>query len=84
MPKLRRDAALRYFGGKARMARKILPYFPGHVCFVDAYGGGASLTIQKAPVHCEVYNDIYHEVVNFFQILREWRAEGGLQGLELG
>ena len=70
-----RRAALRYYGGKCRIAGKILRYFPAHVCYVEPYGGGASLLLQKEPAYAEVYNDLYHEVVTFFRVLRERPAE---------
>lgn len=75
MPKMTRKAVLSYFGGKARMAAKILPYFPQHVCYCEPFGGAASLLLQKGPAYCEVYNDRYHEVVSFFEVLRTRPAE---------
>ena len=63
--------ALRYYGGKWRIAPWILSHFPKHVCYVEPFGGGASVLLQKEPSRIEVYNDLDGEVVAFFRVLRE-------------
>lgn len=67
--------ALRYYGGKGRLAKKVIALFPRHVCYVEPYGGAASVLLQKPASYAEVYNDLYHEVVSFFRVLREQPAE---------
>ena len=67
--------ALRYYGGKGRLAKDVISFFPAHVCYCEPYGGAASVLLQKAPSYAEVYNDLYHEVVSFFRVLRERPAE---------
>jgi DNA adenine methylase len=66
---------LSYYGGKWRIAPKIIEYFPPHVCYVEPFGGGASILLRKKPSPVEVYNDLYGEVVNFFRCLRERTTE---------
>jgi DNA adenine methylase len=63
--------ALRYPGGKWRLAPWIISFFPSHDCYVEPYGGAASVLLQKPPAPYEVYNDLESDVVNFFQVLRE-------------
>lgn len=63
--------ALRYFGGKALLAPWIISHFPPHECYVEPFGGGASVLLQKPPARYEVYNDGDGSVVNFFRVLRE-------------
>lgn len=63
--------ALRYHGGKWRLASWILSCFPPHVCYVEPFGGGGSVLLQKQPSFVEVYNDLSGDVVNFFRVLRE-------------
>jgi DNA adenine methylase len=63
--------ALRYHGGKFRLGNWITGHFPKHSCYVEAFGGGASVLLQKVPSHHEVYNDLSGLVVNFFRVLRE-------------
>lgn len=60
-----------YFGGKAGMVGKLLPLFPTHNTYVEAFGGGGSLLISKEPSPVEVYNDLDSDLVNFFQVLRD-------------
>ncbi len=63
--------ALRYFGGKFRLAPWIIAQFPPHVTYVEPFGGGANVLLRKEVSYNEVYNDLDGEVVNFFRILRE-------------
>lgn len=63
--------ALRYHGGKWRIGKWILGFFPPHDCYVEPFGGGASVLLQKVPTVHEVYNDLSGSVVNFFRVLRE-------------
>ena len=62
--------ALRYHGGKWRIAPWILQYFPKHECYVEPFGGAASVLLQKPRSYAEVYNDLDGKVVNFFKVLR--------------
>lgn len=63
--------ALRYFGGKWRLAPWILSHFPPHICYVETHGGAMSVLLQKTPANYEVYNDIDGDLCAFFRVLRE-------------
>jgi DNA adenine methylase len=63
--------ALRYFGGKWRIAPWIIQHLPEHRCYVEPFGGGASVLLRKPPSTVEVYNDTAVAVVNFFRVLRD-------------
>lgn len=63
--------ALRWHGGKWKKANEIIAQFPPHQCYVEPYGGAASVLLRKQPAPHEVYNDLDGEIVNFFHVLRE-------------
>lgn len=63
--------ALRYFGGKFRLAPWVIAHFPEHLCYVEPFGGAMGVLLRKDPATFEVYNDLDGEVVNFFRMLRE-------------
>lgn len=70
-----RHPALRYPGGKFRLARWISQHFPPHMTYVEPFGGAAGVMLRKDPSPVEVYNDLDGAVVNFFRVLRERRRE---------
>ncbi len=60
-----------WFGGKQLMASKLLPLFPEHQTYVEAFGGACSLMFAKEPSPVEVYNDLDSDLVNFMAVLRD-------------
>ena len=67
--------ALRYHGGKWKLAPWIIQNLPPHVAYVEPFGGGANVLLRKKPSFIEVYNDLNGMVVNFFRVLRERPVE---------
>lgn len=63
--------AFRYHGSKWRIAPWIIEQFPQHECYVEPFGGNASVLLRKTRSWLEVYNDKAGDVVNFFRVLRE-------------
>jgi len=61
-----------WYGGKGKLFKKILPYLnTPHTVYVEAYGGGASVLLNKPPSPVEVLNDINSEIVNIFRVLQD-------------
>ncbi|MDZ3795926.1 DNA adenine methylase [Klebsiella sp. SG01] len=71
--------AIRYHGGKFRLAPWIIEQMPEHVCYVEPFGGAAGVLLQKPRSYSEVYNDLDGEVVNLFRVLRNPESNQRLQ-----
>lgn len=64
-----------YYGGKTKLAKTIIENIPPHEVWIDAFGGGAAVTLAKPPSkQNEVYNDVGF-VSTFFRVLRDRREE---------
>lgn len=67
-----------YYGGKQRMASKIIPYITKHTVYVEPFCGGATILFKKPypqitdkSHYREVINDIDGNLINFFKQLRD-------------
>jgi len=62
---------VRYHGGKWKLAPWIISHFPDHGKYVESFGGGANVLLQKPRSEHEVYNDLDDGIVNLFRVLRD-------------
>lgn len=60
-----------YYGGKQRLAKRIISLFPVHRCYVEPFFGGGAVYWYKQPSEVEVINDIDQRVITFFQVLQD-------------
>lgn len=73
---------VRYHGGKWKLASWILRHLPAHRVYVEPFGGGGSVLLQKARSYAEIYNDLDGEIVNLFRVARD-QGEALASALEL-
>lgn len=64
-----------WIGGKRRLAKRILPLYPAHECYVEPFAGGAALYFMKVPSDVEVLNDINGELVNLYRVVKHHLGE---------
>jgi DNA adenine methylase len=62
---------VKWHGGKRYLAARIIKQFPNHRVYVEPFGGGASVLLNKAPVDVETYNDIDLRITRLFRVLRD-------------
>ena len=60
-----------YFGGKQRLADWIVSLLPPHDHYVEPFAGGLSVLLAKRPARMETVNDINHELMTFWRVLRD-------------
>lgn len=65
-----------WMGGKGRLADRLLPLFPAHDCYVEAFAGGAALFfLRPVAAKCEVLNDINGDLVNLYRVVQHHLEE---------
>lgn len=77
-----RVALIRYAGGDYWLLPHIYKMFAPHTCYVEVFGGGAPVLLNKPPSKVEVYNDIDGNLYNLFKVVKE-RPNELLQKLDL-
>lgn len=67
-----------YYGGKQRLASKLVKLIPKHTVYVEPFAGGATLLFAKPWPHVtslthyrEVINDIDERLITFYRVLRD-------------
>lgn len=65
-------AVLKYPGAKNRLASWICEYIPEHKVYLEPYAGSLAIFFNKPRSHIETVNDLDEEIVNFFEVLRDY------------
>lgn len=62
---------LKWHGGKAYLAKRIVAMMPPHLVYCEPYAGGLSVLLAKDPENVsEVVNDLNGELANFWTVLQ--------------
>jgi DNA adenine methylase len=62
---------VKWHGGKRYLAKRIVELFPPHRIYLEPFGGGASVLLNKPPVDVESYNDLDLRISRLFKVLRD-------------
>jgi DNA adenine methylase len=67
-----------YYGGKQRMASKIVPLIPPHTVYAEPFAGGLAVMFKKplpavtnSHHYREAINDIDERLINFYRVLQD-------------
>jgi len=68
------SAPIKWHGGKYYLAARIVEMMPKHIHYVEPYFGGGAVFFKKSDAliagHSEIINDVYGELVTFWQVLQ--------------
>jgi len=64
-----------YFGGKSRLAPKIISLIPKHTCYVEPFAGGAWVLFKKEPSRAEILNDRDDNIVALYRVIQHHPEE---------
>lgn len=60
-----------YYGGKQRLAARIVQLMPEHDIYLEPFFGSGAVFFAKTPSRHEVINDLSDNVVTFLRVLRD-------------
>lgn len=62
---------VKWHGGKHYLCQQIIGLFPEHHTYIEPFGGGASVLLNKEVCPVEVYNDLDTRITRLFRVLRD-------------
>lgn len=60
-----------YYGGKQRVAERIVALMPAHSSYVEPYCGGLAVLMAKQPSKLETVNDLDGHLMNLWRVIRD-------------
>ncbi|MGY3054389.1 DNA adenine methylase [Pedobacter sp. UYEF25] len=70
MGKINLKTPISYYGGKQKLATKILSLIPEHKLYCEPFLGGAAVFFAKQKSEIEVLNDTNKELINFYKTVQ--------------
>ena len=70
MSKINLKTPISYYGGKQKLASKIISLIPEHTLYAEPFTGGGAVFFAKVPSLVEVLNDTNRELMNFYRTVQ--------------
>ncbi|MES2651258.1 MAG: DNA adenine methylase [Bacteroidota bacterium] len=70
MGKINLKTPISYYGGKQKLATKIISLIPEHTLYCEPFLGGAAIFYAKNASSVEVINDTNRELMNFYKVVQ--------------
>lgn len=70
MVKINLKTPISYYGGKQKLASKIVSLIPEHILYAEPFVGGAAVFFAKEQSEVEVINDTNGELMNFYKVVK--------------
>ena len=70
MGRINLKTPISYYGGKQKLANKIISVIPDHTLYCEPFLGGAAVFFAKLPSSVEVLNDTNRELINFYRTVQ--------------
>jgi len=64
-----------YFGGKNRLAKRIIEKITPHICYVEVFAGGAGVLFCKEQSKVEILNDLDRELITLYRVVKHHPEE---------
>jgi len=64
-----------YFGGKNRLAKRIIEKISPHTCYVEVFAGGAGVLFCKKQSKVEILNNLDRELITLYRVVKHHPEE---------
>lgn len=66
------NGPIRWMGSKDKALKEIMPRLPRRRVFVDVFGGGGVVILNRVKSNLDVYNDIHRGLVSFYRCINDY------------